>query len=148
MTTETTEHHATRQALNAVYDYISPGTNEGISFALSCTGISPNVDTWVGGGDISLFTPNAHRGSIRSQLSTGTVLDGSGTAVAFPIELRLDLDNGKVHGSWTLPGGPPQSPTVTLELCKDVTRPEGRDLMFVTDNSDDDFVYTLSLLLI
>lgn len=148
MTTETSERHATRQALKAIYDYISPGTNEGISFALSCTGISPNLDTWSGGGDMSLFTPNAHHGSISSQSATATVLDGSGAAVAFAIQLRLDLDTGDVNGSWTVPGGPPQSPTFTVEVRKDVTRPEGRDLIFVTDTSSDAFAYTLSLLLI
>ena len=35
MPSERSEHHATRQALVDVYDYISPGTNEGISFLVS-----------------------------------------------------------------------------------------------------------------
>jgi hypothetical protein len=148
MVTESAEHHATRNALKQVYDYISPGTNEGISFALTCTGISPNLDTWAGGGDMSLFSPGGQHGSIHSQSSTASVLDGAGTAVAFPIEVRLNLDTGKVQGAWTVPGGPAQSPTFSVELCKDLTRPEGRNLIFVTDKSSDDFAYTLSLLLI
>jgi hypothetical protein len=146
--TETAEHRATRRALKQVYDYISPGTNEGISFALSCTGISPNLDTWSAGGDISLFSPGGQHGSIHSQSSTGTVLDGSGAAVAFPIEVRLNLNTGKVHGAWTLPGGSAQSPVFSVELCKDLVRPEGHNLIFSTDASNDDFAYTLSLLLI
>src|SRR5205085_12525673 len=35
MPSERSEHHATRQALVEVYDYIRPGTNEGISFLVS-----------------------------------------------------------------------------------------------------------------
>ena len=34
MSSERTEHRATQHALKEVYEYISPGTNEGISFGL------------------------------------------------------------------------------------------------------------------
>ena len=35
MPSERTENRKTRHALGQVFDYISPGTNEGISFSLS-----------------------------------------------------------------------------------------------------------------
>src|SRR5690348_6670323 len=55
MPSEVSERHATRQALEAVYDYISPGTNEGISFLLSRLTDDMFTDSFLGGGDISLF---------------------------------------------------------------------------------------------
>src|SRR4051794_35235824 len=64
MPSERTENRTTRHALGQVFDYISPGTNEGISFALSRLTDDLFTDSFLGGGDITLFTPSAHRGSI------------------------------------------------------------------------------------
>ena len=49
MPSERSEHHATRQALVEVYDYISPGTNEGISFLVSRLTDDMFTDSFLGG---------------------------------------------------------------------------------------------------
>ena len=100
MTSERTEHRATDHALKEVFDYISPGTNEGISFSLSRLTDDLFTDSFLAGGDISLFTPSGERGSIRSQDSQGSVLSSSGAAPSqFPIALTIDLSTGNGSGS-------------------------------------------------
>jgi hypothetical protein len=149
MPSERSEHRKTNQALGRVFDYISPGTNEGISFSLSRLTDDLFTDSFLGGGDISLFTPSGHRGSIRSQLSHGYVLSGSGGAPAqFPIDVNVDLTTAKGSGSWTLPDGTAQAPNFELQLVKSVNVPEGNMLLFVGETSSDGAVYSLSLLLI
>lgn len=87
-----------------MYDYISPGTNEGISFSVSRLTDDLFTDSFLAGGDISLFTPSGTRGSIRSQDSNGWMLSSGGGAPAqFPIELTVDLSSGTASGTWTLP---------------------------------------------
>jgi hypothetical protein len=66
MPSESTENRATRHALGQVFDYISPGTNEGISFSLSRLTDDLFTNSFLAGGDISLFTPSSHRGRIRT----------------------------------------------------------------------------------
>jgi hypothetical protein len=149
MPSERSEHHKTQHALQQVFEYISPGTNEGISFSLSRLTDDLFTDSFLAGGDISLFTPSRHRGSIRSQLSNGHVLSSSGGApTQFPIELEVDLTSGKGSGSWTLPSGPAQTPTFQLQYVKTINKPEGTMLLFGGETASDDAVYSLALLLI
>jgi len=149
MPSEHSEHQKTQHALRQVFDYISPGTNEGISFSLNRLTDDLFTDSFLGGGDISLFTPSGHRGSIRSQLSHGYVLSSSGgTPAQFPIDLAVDLTTGRGSGSWTLPSGTAQSPTFWLQQVKTVNAPEGTMLLFAGETSSDDAVYSLALLLI
>lgn len=149
MPSERTEHRDTEQALTRVYDYISPGTNEGISFSLSRLTDDLFTDSFLAGGDISLFTPSGRRGSIRSQLSNGWMLSSGGSAPSeFPIELSLDLSSGTASGSWALPDGVAQTPTFEVQYIKTVTRPEGTMLLFAGETSSDDGGYSLALLLI
>ena len=93
MPSERSEHHATRQALVEVYDYISPGTNEGISFLVSRLTDDMFTDSFLGGGDISLFTAGGTRGVIKS--NTGTTAQmfdpGGGAPASFPIELTREI---------------------------------------------------------
>jgi hypothetical protein len=149
MPSERTEHRDTERALKQVYEYISPGTNEGISFSLSRLTDDLFTDSFLAGGDISLFTPAGSRGSIRSQDSNGWMLSSGGGAPAqFPIELTVDLSAGTGSGSWTLPDGTAQTPTFELQHVKNVSRPEGTMLLFAGETSSDDGGYSLALLLI
>ena len=136
MPSERTEHRDTEQALTQVYDYISPGTNEGISFSLSRLTDDLFTDSFLAGGDISLFTPSGHRGRIRSQQSNGWMLSsGGGAPTEFPVELRIDLSSGTGSGNWTLPDGTAQTPTFALQHVKTVSRPEGTMLLFAGETT-------------
>lgn len=147
MPSERHEHHETQHALRRVFEYISPGTNEGISFSVSRVTDDLFADSFLGGGDISIFTPSGHRGSIRSQLSHGYVLDsGGGTPAEFPIDLQVDLDDGRVSGSWTLPGGTAQTPQFELQVVKTVD--PGPRIFFAGETASDDAVYSLVLTLL
>jgi hypothetical protein len=149
MTSELTEHRATVHALKEVFDYISPGTNEGISFSLSRLTDDLFTDSFLAGGDISSFTPSGHSGSIRSQDSQGSVLSSTGGAPSqFPVTLTIDLSTGTGSGSWTLPDGTAESPTFDVQWVKTVNRPEGTMLLFAGETSSDDAAYSLALLLI
>jgi hypothetical protein len=150
MPSELSERHATHQALEAVYDYISPGTNEGISFLLSRLTDDMFTDSFLGGGDISLFTPSGNRGVIKSNTGTDAqMLDsGGGAPTRFPIELTVDLNDGEVTGSWTLPDGTLQTPSFELQFIKKTTKPEGQLYSFTGETTSDDAVYSLTLLLI
>ena len=81
MPSERSEHHATRQALVEVFDYISPGTNEGISFLVSRLTDDLFTDSFLGGGDISLFTASGTRGVIKSNTGTDARMLDSGGGV-------------------------------------------------------------------
>jgi hypothetical protein len=150
MPSERSEHHATRQALEAVYDYISPGTNEGISFLVSRLTDDMFTDSFLGGGDISLFTPAGPRGVIKSNAGTDAQMfdSGGGAPTRFPIELTVDLNDGEATGSWTLPDGTQQTPSFELQFVKNTIKPEGELYSFCGETSTDDAVYSLTLLLI
>lgn len=149
MTTEQSEKRDTQHALNQVFDYISPGTNEGISFSLSRLTEDLFVDSFLAGGDISLFTPAGERGTIRSQSSNGDVLSSSGGAPAeFPVSLQVDLNSGTATGDWTLPDGTTETPSFELQHVKTVSRPAGMLLLFAGETTSDNGLYGLGLLLI
>jgi len=147
-TTESHEHQATDHALAAIYAYISPGTNEGISYAVSRLTDDLFTDSFLGGGDISLFSASGHRGTIKSQLSNGYQLSsGGGAPATFSIEVTVDLNTAKAVIGWTLPGGSPQTATISLDVIKEVARPEGKNYLFGADEVSDAAAYTLSLIL-
>jgi len=149
MPTERTEHQRTEHALREVFDYISPGTNEGISFVISRLTDDLFTDSFLGGGDISLFTASGRRGVIRSQQSNGSTLDSAGGAPAqFPLTLELDLNSGEASGSWTLPNGIAQTSSFRLLFVKSAAGPKGNTLMFGSDSTSDDAAYSLTLVLI
>jgi hypothetical protein len=149
MPSERTEHRDTEHAITQVYDDISPGTSEGISFSLSRLTDDLFTDSFLAGGDISLFTPSGHRGSIRSQQSNGWMLSsGGGAPTEFPVALRIDLSSGTGSGNSTLPDGTAQTPTFALQHVRTVSRPEGTMLLFAGETTSDDGGYSLALLLI
>ena len=149
MPTERQEHQDTEKALTQVNDYISPGTNEGISFSLGRLTDDLFTDSFLAGGDISLFTSSGRRGTIRSQESNGWVLSSTGGSPAqFAVELTVDLSSGTGSGNWTLPDGTAQTPIFELQHIKTVSRPEGTMLLFAGETSSDDGAYSLALLLI
>lgn len=147
MPSERHEHHETEHALQRIHDYISPGTNEGISFSVSRVTDDLFLDSFLGGGDISLFTASGHRGTIRSQLSHGYVLDGGGGApTQFPIALEVDLNDGRASGTWTLPDGTAQAPQFELQLVK--TDEAGARIFFAGETASDPAVYSLVLIML
>jgi hypothetical protein len=149
MPTEQTEDRRTQSALKKVLTYIRPGTNEGISFSLSRLTDDLFTDSFLAGGDISLFTPSGSHGSIRSQLSNGWLLSSTtGSPTQFPVELRINLGTGTAKGAWTLPNGTVQSPSFRLQHVKTTKKPEGTQLAFAGETSSDGAVYSVTLLLI
>jgi hypothetical protein len=149
MPSEHHEHHETQHALQRVFEYISPGTNEGISFSLSRVTDDLFADSFLAGGDISLFTASGHRGTITSQLSYGYVLaSGGGAAAEFPVDLSVDLGSGRAEGSWTLPDGTAQAPHFDLQHTKTLDTPDGVRVLFSGETTSDDAVYSLALVLI
>jgi hypothetical protein len=150
MPSEHAEHRQTQHALKQVFEYISPGTNEGISFGVSRLTDDLYTDSFLSAGDISLFTPSGSRGVIKTNTGTdATMLDsGGGAPTSFPLELTVDLNDGVATGAWTLPDGTSQAPSFELQFVKDTTRPEGSLYLFAGETSTDDAVYSLTLLLI
>ena len=147
MPSERHEHHETQHELQRVFDYISPGTNEGISYSVSRVTDDLFADSFLGGGDISLFTASGRRGTIHSQLSTGYVLDGGGgTPAEFPIDVEVDLNDGRASGSWTLPDGTAQAPHFELQVVR--TDEPGSRIFFAGETASDDAVYSLVLVLL
>jgi hypothetical protein len=146
---ERQEARATAHALQAISDYIAPGTNEGISFLVSRLTEDLFTDSFQGGGDLSRFTPGQGRGTLHSQLSNGYRLDpGAGPPASFPLDLSLDLDHGHAVLSYTLPGAAAATGRFTVELVHRVQRPDGVNYLFGVDGSNDHAVYSLSLLLL
>jgi hypothetical protein len=149
MTSETTENRATHDALGKVFSYISPGTNEGITFALSRLTDDLFGDSFLGGGDISLFVASDDRGVIIGQEASAWTLDAkSGAAVPLPIELKLDLDSGQASGAYTPSAGTPTTFSFRVEYDKSAQRPEGEMLLFGSERSSDEAQYSLALVLI
>jgi hypothetical protein len=147
--TETKERKATQQALDAVYQYIKPGTNEGISYEISRLTDDLFTDSFLGGGDISLFTPAAPRGTIKSQLSSAFRLDSNGGApTSFPFDLSINLSTGKATLQWTDSTNVARTATLSLDFLKEVDRPEGKNYLFGADEVSDDAVYGVSLITI
>jgi hypothetical protein len=149
MPSEHSERTHTQHALDEVFDYIRPGTNEGISFSLSRLTQDLFTDSFLAGGDISLFSASGKRGTIKSQLSNGWLLSPDGGAPAqFPIDLQVDLNAGSASGTWTLPNGSNQTPHFQLQHVRTSTQPEGKLIAFSGETSSDEAVYSLALLLI
>jgi hypothetical protein len=143
------EAHATDSALKQIYDYISPGTNEGISFEVARLTDDLFTTSFTGGGDISLFTASGSRGTIKSQLTEGYVLSSTGAPpITIPFDLAIDLASGVATLSWTLPAAVAATAQIKLDFTRAATNPEGINLLFTTDDPSDDAVYSLSLLLI
>jgi hypothetical protein len=150
MPTETQERKATNQALDVISNWMKAGTHEGISFLITRLSDDLFTDSFTGAGDMSLFTPSAHRGMLKSQLSDGYVLDsGGGLPHKFPIQLTFNLDTGTIGGSWTNPVTTlAETPSLVVTFFKTATRPEGKYYLFYADSSTDDASYSLSFLLL
>jgi hypothetical protein len=83
---------------------MSTGTNEGIFFEVSRLTDDLLMDSFLGGGDASIFTPSGHRGTLTSQLPNAYILNSEGGAQHnFAIQFTFDLSNGKAWGTWTNP---------------------------------------------
>jgi hypothetical protein len=149
MPTEAHERSATADALNQISDWLKPGTNEGVSFEMSRLSDDLFTDSFLAGGDISLFTPVGARGIIKSQLSKAHRLDsGGGVPAQFDIDLTIDLNIGAATGKWAYPGETAKTYHFKLELLK--RRPSASQLLFYGEaaSSDDDAGYTLSFTLL
>jgi hypothetical protein len=151
MATETTEQHATDHALDELASWLRPGTNEGISFEMSRLTDDLFSDSFLGGGDISLFTASGRRGVMTSQLSKGHRLDsGGGVPAQFDISVAIDLNANKVTGQWAYPGEPVKTYHFQLTFLKKRPGVAGEQLLFYGENAapDDDAGYAFSFTLL
>jgi hypothetical protein len=151
MPTETTEQHATDHALDELATWLRPGTNEGISFEMSRLTDDLFSDSFLGGGDISLFTASGRRGVMTSQLSKGHRLDsGGGVPAQFDINVSIDLNANKVTGQWAYPGEPAKTYHFALTFLKKRAGVAGEQLLFYGENAvgDDDAGYAFSFTLL
>jgi hypothetical protein len=147
---EAAEDRTTQRELEAIYNWIKDGTNEGISFEIAHLTDDAFTDSFIGDGDCSLFTPSGARGTLNSQGSNGNVLDsGGGVPHSFPFTLTINLNTGNVNGSWTYPGGgPAQTPTFKLVFYKRFTGDGGENLIFYADQSSDNAGYIITFTLL
>jgi hypothetical protein len=153
MTTETQEQHVTVQALKTIHQYISPGTNEGISWTLSRLTDDLFNDSLLAGGDASIFTAGGARGSIHSQESNAYLLPAGGASVppsVVPISMAFDLNEATVKLEWTPPGGSAEHVSLKVELYRTITdSPDATTiLIFNVDKASDEAGYQLLLMLI
>ncbi len=151
MPTEAQENHATQAALDELANWLRPGTNEGISFEMSRLTDDLFTDSFLGGGDISLFTASGRRGVMKSQLSKGHRLDSGGGAPAqFDIDVSIDLNTNKVTGKWAYPAAPLKTYHFELTFLKKRPGVAGEQLLFYGENAapDDDAGYTFSFTLL
>jgi hypothetical protein len=146
---EQQEHLQLEHALQAISDWLRPGTNEGANFLVTRLAGPISDGSFFGGADISRFVPGGSRGSLQSQGGTGYLLDFSGgTATSFTVEATLDLNLGKVTLGWTPPGQPAQSSSFTLEYVKMAPPPNGPTYFFDTETTGDQAVYSFTMVLL
>ncbi|HEV2415922.1 MAG TPA: hypothetical protein VGX27_14050 [Candidatus Dormibacteraeota bacterium] len=149
MPSEVREHRKTDHSMEQIYKYISPGVNEGISFGISRLTDDIFTTSFLGGGDISRFTPSGARGSIKSQDTIAFVLNSlAGPPQQFTFDLSIDLNTAKATLGWTPPGGTAQSAKMSLDYVKTATGDAGPFLAFDADEVSDNAVYTLSLIML
>ena len=146
MATETQERHALHQALGAISDWLSPGTNEGANCLLTRLSDPLSEGSLFGGADISRWTPDGTRGRLTSQGGVGYLLGFSGgTPATFPLDVSVDLDTGDVELGWSPPSGP-QSAKFTLALVKKTGN--GTSFFFDADRTSDAAVYSFTVVLL
>jgi hypothetical protein len=150
MATEKKEIQASNKALDAIAKWIKSGTNEGISFGISRLTDDLFTNSFLGGGDASIFTSVGSRGKLTSQLSNAYILDsGGGAPHKFAIQFTFDLNTGKASGSWNNPvTAQAEAVTVTLTFFKTATAPEGKYYIFYGDKSSDKAGYAFTFLLL
>lgn len=149
MPTEHAEHLATMHALTEIDAWMRPETNEGITFGVArLIGVLASSSSFLGGGDLSLYTAGSPRGSLRAQGSTISSVDG-GTLATAPIDLTLDLATGKVTATWTDPvTATALSAHLTLEHEQAVGPVGARYHLFHADKTNDAASWTLALTLL
>ncbi len=150
MATERQEQRTTNRALDTIANWMKSGTHEGISFQISRLTDDLFTDSFLGGGDVSQFTPSGRRGKLTSQLSNAYILaSGGGVPQKFPIPFTVNLNTAKATGNWQNPvTGHAETVGITLTLFKAATRPEGKYYIFYGDRSSDKAGYALTFLLL
>jgi hypothetical protein len=149
MPSEHAEHQATIHALDHIDAWMRPQTNEGITFALARVTGDLATSSFLGGGDLSLYTPASPRGSLRAQLSNIELPDGSGGLLSQPLDLTFDLRTAKVVATYTDPATLIAA-TAHLTVEHDLTvGPVGaRYYVFHADHVDDGAGWMLALTLL
>src|SRR5690242_7242383 len=102
----------TEHALEQIAAWLRPGTNEGISWTLARLTGDLFDDSLLAGGDASRYEAHGRRGRVQAQLSHAYLLaagGGGGAPTVVPVELKLDLDEGRVELAWTPAAGRPRS---------------------------------------
>jgi hypothetical protein len=149
MATEKQEHKATQHALDAIANWMKPPTgNEGINYAIARLGAFPtDRESFIGGGDTSIFTPSGHRGILTSSLPGEAVFfDGT----QFPIVFTFDLNSGTANGTWTNPAtAAVETVSIKLELNRIAHNATfGKYYIFNSDNPVDEMGYLVTFTLL
>lgn len=126
MPSERSEHRETQHALARVFDYISPGTNEGISFSLAQLTDDLSTDSFLAGGDISLFTPSGHRGKSEASAPKDQCLHRAAARRPSSQSISRSISRlGPELGVGRCPTERHRRPPSTLQHVKTANRPEG-----------------------
>jgi len=149
MPTEHAEHVATTLAWSEVDAWMRPGTNEGITFGITrLAGALAASASFVGGGDLSLYTAGSPRGSLRSQGSSVDAID-AGLVHSAPIDVAVSLRTGVVEATWNDPvSASAMTAKLTLELDQAIGPVGGRAYLFHGESVHDDASWTLAMTLL
>ena len=140
---------STIDALTKIANWLRPGTNEGITFTIARLTIDLFGDSFLGGGDLSRYTPGGARGTAHSQLSTATFLDGGGGSPSTsPLDVTFRLNTGRVTVGCTPPSAPPTTDTFSVDYAGTISDSTGKSLVFHSDRARGRAAFTLALLLL
>jgi hypothetical protein len=144
--TEAAEKKRTHDALNRLWLWVKPETNEGITFSLARLPSVLNAKPAVfGGGDVTRFNPSTTgpRGTLSGNgYSSGNTVDGGSIGPSFPFDIAIDLNTGIVTGSWNPPNYGPQSFQFELELLR--VDENMTSFIFYSDKTNEEAVYTMA----
>ncbi len=158
-TTESQEHARTQKALDRITEWAkalasghTPDGGENIAFSLTRQGGGLILDSFIGGGDCTPFTPSGKRGILHSQPppsspSTAWFIDSSSSSLQVPFTLTVDLN----HATVTLQGAFPNIPSTLdfhLEFFKQFDGPMGDSILFYSDKSSDNAGYVINFVLV
>ena len=152
MVTERQEHKATRHALDEIANWMrAPLVNEGINYSIARLSAFPVANSFLGGGDASIFTPSGHRGTLTSSVDgVGLLSQDFVNITTFPILFTFDLNAGTATGTWTDPVlNQTETVTITLEFNKIANDSNfGQFYIFNCDSSNDQAGYLVTFVLL
>jgi hypothetical protein len=142
------EHINLEHALQAISDWVRPGTGQGANFLITRLTGPVGEGSLFGGADISRFTPAGARGALHSQGGIAYHLDfASGSHVSFPLEAQMDLNSAEVTLTWLPPNQPARSSAFRLAYVHKLAS-HGPTYFFDTERATDEAVYSLTVVLL